>query len=150
MADTYSKLYFHIIFAVRGREFLISKKWNDELYKYISGVVSNHEQMLLLANGMPDHIHLLISTSPNCNLSYLVRDIKTSSTKWINNRRLVKGKFTWQNGYGAFTVGHAQLSIIKNYIKNQEKHHSKLSFKEEYKLFLDSNNIKYKPEYLFD
>lgn len=149
MANTYTQLYFHIVFAVKRRENHISTKWKDELYKYITGIISNKNQKLMIINGMPDHVHLLIGTQPNCNLSDLVRDIKANSSKWINENRLINGKFQWQTGFGAFTVSQSQISKIVNYIKRQEEHHRAKSFKEEYVEFLNAYEIDFKPEYIF-
>ena len=104
----------------------------------------------MIINGMPDHLHLLIGTKPNCNLSDLVRDIKANSSKWINEKQFIKGKFEWQTGFGAFTIGQSQISKIVNYIKNQEAHHTKKTFKEEYTGFLNAYEIDYKNKYLFD
>ncbi len=149
MANTYTQLYFHIVFAVKGRQNHISKKWKDELYKYITGIVTNRNQKMMIINGMPDHIHILVGTKPNCNLSDLVRDIKANASKWINEKKFVNGKFEWQTGFGAFTIGQSQIPKILNYIKAQEEHHKKKSFKEEYIDFLNAYQIDYKNEYLF-
>ena len=150
MANTYTQLYFHIVFAVKGRENLISEKWKEELYKYISGIIANKEQKLMIINGMPNHVHLLVSTKPSCNLSDLVRDIKANSSKWINDKNFVQGKFEWQTGFGAFTVSQSGVNAVINYIKNQEKHHSSKSFKEEYIDFLESYEVDYNSKYIFD
>ncbi|MGB1040384.1 MAG: IS200/IS605 family transposase [Flavobacteriales bacterium] len=150
MANTYTQLYFHIVFAVKGRENLISEKWKEELYKYISGIIASKEQKLMIINGMPDHIHLLVSTKPSCNLSDLVRDIKANSSKWINDKNFVQGKFEWQTGFGAFTVSQSGVNKVIHYIKNQEKHHSSKSFKEEYIDFLESYEVDYNSKYIFD
>ena len=150
MANTYSQLYFHIVFAVKGRANLIKTHWKDELYKYISGIITNKDQKLMIINGMPNHLHLLISTKPNCNLSDLIRDIKTNASKWINKKRFVNGKFQWQNGFGAFTVSQSQLQKITNYIKNQEEHHKIKSFREEYIDFLKAYNIDFNTQYIFE
>jgi len=150
MANTYTQLYFHVVFAVRGRSNLISKDWQQELYKYITGIVSTQEQKLMFINGMPDHIHLLIGTKPNCNLSDLVRDIKSHSTKWINKKKFVKDKFLWQNGFGAFTISQSKIHAIINYIEHQEEYHLKNTFKEEYVDFLKEHSIVYKDEYIFE
>lgn len=150
MANTYTQLYFHIVFAVEGRAKLISKNWNVELYKYISGIVSNKQQKMLQINGMPDHIHLLIGTKPNCNLSDLVRDIKANSTKWINEKKFLKGNFIWQSGFGAFTVSHSQLKMVFDYIVNQEAHQKQKSLGQEYIEFLNASNIDYDDQYVFD
>ncbi|MCO6498325.1 MAG: IS200/IS605 family transposase [Chitinophagaceae bacterium] len=150
MANTYTQLYVHIVFAVKGRSNLISKKWREGLCKYISGIITNKSQKLMVINGMPDHIHLLVGMKPDCNLSDLVRDIKSNSSRWINERKKVMGKFEWQTGYGAFSVGNSQVTSVVNYILNQEEHHKKKTFREEYVDFLDSYKIEFKPEYLFE
>lgn len=103
----------------------------------------------MIVNGMPNHIHLLIGTKPDCNLSDLIRDIKANSSKWVNEKRLIKGKFEWQRGFGAFTVGASQLPRIVNYIKNQEEHHKGKTFKEEYVAFLRAYDVDFKNEYIF-
>ena len=150
MANTYTQLYFHIVFAVQGRSNLISKEWKNELYKYITGIVSNKGQRMLQINGMPDHVHILMGTKANCNLSDIVRDLKANSSKWINEKQFIRGKFSWQTGFGAFTVSQSQLDKIIDYIVHQEQHHQKKSFKEEYIDFLKAYKIEYKDEYLFD
>lgn len=150
MANTYTQLYYHVVFAVKHRNNLISIEWKDELYKYISGIISNKDQKLMTVNGMPNHIHLLIGTKPNCNLSDLVRDIKSNSSKWINEKEFVVGKLEWQKGFGAFTVSQSGIDNVIEYIKNQEKHHSKKSFKQEYIEFLKAYKIEFKPKYIFD
>ncbi|SHH24987.1 IS200/IS605 family transposase [Flavobacterium johnsoniae] len=150
MADTYSQLYIQIVFAVKGRQNLISKKWKDEIYKYITGIITNQKQKLIAINGMPDHIHILVGIKPNISLSDLVRDIKSSSSKFINEQKWINGKFEWQNGFGAFSYGHSQLTNVIKYIENQEKHHKTKTFKEEYIAFLKLFNIDFKDEYIFE
>ncbi|ABQ03985.1 IS200/IS605 family transposase [Flavobacterium johnsoniae] len=149
MADTYSQLYIQIVFAVKGRQNLISKKWKDEIYKYITGIITNQKQKLIAINGMPDHIHILVGIKPNISLSDLVRDIKSSSSKFINEQKWINGKFEWQNGFGAFSYGHSQLTNVIKYIENQEEHHKTKTFKEEYIAFLKLFNIDFKDEYIF-
>ena len=149
MANTYTQLYFHVVFSVKGRQKLIAKKWKDELYKYITGIITNKHQKLLAINGVEDHIHILIGTKPTCNLSDLVRDIKSNSSKWVNELNLTQKKFQWQSGFGAFTLGHSQLGTIINYIERQEEHHRSKSLNEEYIAFLKSYEVAYKKEYLF-
>lgn len=149
MANTYTQLYFHIVIVVKGRQNHISLKWKDELYKYITGIITNKSQKLMILNGMPDHLHLLIGTKPNCTLSDLVRDIKANSSKWINERHLVTGKFEWQKGFGGFTVSQSGVKNVIEYIKNQEDHHRKKSFREEYIDFLKAYEVDFKNEYLF-
>lgn len=150
MANTYSQLYVQIVFAVKGRQNLISNKWKDELYKYITGIVANEDQKLIAINGMPDHIHILIGIKPNKALSDLVRDIKANSSRFINEKRWITGKFEWQSGFGAFTYSHSHLANVINYIQHQEEHHQTKTFKEEYIGFLKAFEIDYKEEYVFE
>lgn len=150
MANTYTQLYFHVVFAVKGRANLISTKWKEELYKYITGIVTNKNQKLIAINGMPDHIHLLIGMKPDANLSDLIRDVKANASKFINEKKFVPGKFEWQTGFGAFTLGQSQMDTIINYIRTQETHHQTKSFREEYVEFLKRYEIDFKAEYVFD
>jgi len=150
MANTYSQLYIHIVFAVKGRANVISGKWKDELYRYITGIIANDGQKLIAINGMPDHIHILIGLKPTIALSDLVRDIKASSSKFINAQKWIAGKFEWQHGFGAFSYSHSQLTNVINYIQNQEEHHKKRTFREEYLEFLEAYNVDFKEEFIFD
>jgi putative transposase len=150
MANTFSQIYIHLVFAVKGRESVISVKWKDELYKYICGIVNNNQQKVYAINGMPDHIHILVSIKPNCLLSDLMRDIKASSSKWINTKGFIKGKFQWQEGFGSFSVSQSQLDKVIAYIDNQKTHHKKTSFRQEYLDFLKSYRIEYDEKYVFD
>ena len=150
MASTFSQIYIQGVFAVRGRESLIAASWEEELYKYISGIVKNKEQKMLAINGMPDHIHFLIGMKPSCSFSDLVREIKKSSNEFINDRKFTKFKFQWQEGFGAFSYSHSALDNVINYIMNQKEHHTKLSFRDEYILLLKKFEIAHKEEYLFD
>ncbi|WP_369618648.1 IS200/IS605 family transposase [Flavobacterium sp. CFS9] len=140
----------HIVFTVKGRQNLISKNWKDELYKYITGTISNKGQKLIAINGMPDHIHILIGLKPDKSISDLVRDIKANSSKFINDKKWINGKFEWQTGFGAFSYNHSHLTNVIRYIENQKEHHRKKTFKEEYIGFLKSFNVDFKNEYLFD
>jgi putative transposase len=150
MPDTFTQLYIHIIFAVKNRNSLIKPDWEEKLYKFISGLLTNKGQKLLRVNGMPDHVHILIGMKPDYNLSDLVREIKKSSNKFIKDSGFTKFNFSWQTGYGAFSVSPSQLDKVINYIKKQKEHHRKRSFKEEYLEFLEKYQIEYKPDYLFD
>ncbi|WP_394775038.1 IS200/IS605 family transposase [Flavobacterium sp.] len=150
MANTYSQLYIHIVFAVKGRQNLISAIWKDEIYKFITGIITNKEQKLIVINGMPDHVHILIGLKPDKSISDLVRDIKANSSKFINDKKWINGKFEWQTGFGAFSYSHSQLTNVINYIRNQEEHHKTKTFKEEYVEFLKLFNVDFKNEYLFD
>lgn len=150
MANTYTQLYFHVVCVVKRRENLIAKKWEDDLYKYLTGVVTGKDQKLICVNGIPDHIHILIGTKPTCNLSDLIRDVKANTSRWINENKLTPKKFEWQKGFGAFTVSQSQVSVVINYIKKQEEHHQVKTFRQEYIEFLKAYQIDYKDEYLFD
>ncbi|MBP6303067.1 MAG: IS200/IS605 family transposase [Bacteroidia bacterium] len=150
MAGTYSQIYIQVVFAVKGRENLMRKEWRTEVHKYISGIIKAKEQKPIIVNGVGDHIHCFIGLKPSMALSDLVRDIKNNSSKFINEQGWVKGKFSWQEGYGAFSYAHSQIEQVYQYILNQEQHHSKRSFKEEYLDFLAKFEIDHKTEYLFD
>lgn len=150
MPGTFSQIYIQLVFAVKGRESLIHSSWEEELYKYVTGIVTNKDQKLLAINGMPDHIHILIGMRPSCCLSDLVREIKKSSNEFINQKKFWSGRFQWQEGYGAFSYSHSALDKVIGYIKNQKEHHHKRTFKEEYKEFLTKYQIEHKDEYLFE
>lgn len=149
MSNTYTQIHLQLIFAVKFKYGLIQKSWKDELYKYITGIIQNHHHKVLIINGMPDHIHILIGYRPTQSLPDLLQDIKGDSSKWINSKDLIKGKFQWQEGYGAFSYSVSQLPDVINYIKNQEEHHKKKTFLEEYEDFLKKFNIEYEQKYIF-
>jgi len=150
MPGTFSQIYIQTVFAVKGRENLIARKWRDELIKYIAGIIKAKEQKPIIVNGMPDHIHAFIGLRPMMAISDLVRDIKNNSSKFINERKWVKGKFAWQEGYGAFSYSHSHIKAVYNYILNQEEHHRKKTFREEYISFLKKFEVPYDEKYLFE
>ena len=150
MANTYSQIYIQVVFAVQGRENLIKNEWRDELYKYITGIVKNHEQKLIVIGGVSNHIHILLGIKPNIALSDLMREIKANSSRFVNERKFVKGKFYWQEGFGAFSYSHSQLDAVIRYIENQEEHHTQKSFKDEYRGFLKNFRIEHDEKYLFE
>lgn len=150
MADTFTQIYLHIIFAVKGRQSLIPKQHKEALYQYITRIITNKTQTVIRINSMPDHIHILVGMAPDMALSDLVRDIKANSSKFINTKGWIAGRFEWQAGFAAFSYSHSQLSGVVRYIKNQEKHHSHQTFKEEYLEFLERFNVPYNPKYVFD
>ncbi len=150
MPNTYTQLYIQFVFAVKGRESFIEKAWKDELYKYITGIVQNNKSKLIVINGTADHIHIFVGYKPSVSIPDLVKDIKVASTLWINGKQLVKGKFSWQEGYGAFCYSRSQLDVVCKYIANQEEHHQKKTFKDEYLEFLKQFEIAYDEKYLFD
>ncbi len=147
---TFSQIYIQVIFAVRGRNSAIANSWEAELYKYITGIVQNKGQKILAINGMPDHIHILIGMKPSCCLSDLVREVKKSSNSFVNQSGLVKGRFEWQEGYGAFSYSHSSLDNVIAYIMNQKEHHRNKSFKEEYISFLEKYKVDYEERFLFE
>jgi len=150
MANTYSQIYIQIVFAVKNRDALISSSWEEDLYKYITGIVSNKKQKLLAINGTSDHIHFLIGMKPNCCLSDLVREVKKSSNEFVRDKKLTRFNFNWQEGFGAFSYSHSQLSNVIGYIRNQKEHHKTKSFKEEYVAFLNAYHIDFKNDFVFD
>ena len=149
MADTFTQIYIQVVFAVQNRNALIHENWDEELYKYISGIVQNKGQKMLAINGTSNHIHFFIGMKPTCCLSDLVREVKKSSDEMIKEKRLTPNKFRWQEGFGAFSYSHSQLGNVIRYIENQKEHHKKKTFKEEYLAFLKAFEIEFKDEYLF-
>ena len=150
MSGTFSQIYIQIVFAVKGRENLIDRKWDEKLYQYISAIIRNKGQKLIAINGMPDHIHIFIGLKPSCCLSDLVREIKKSSNEFIRENKLVRGNFNWQEGYGAFSYSHSHIdSVCKNKF-NQKEHHKKVLFRDEYIDFLKKFEIEYNEKFLFD
>lgn len=150
MSDTYSQIYIQTVFAVQNRKALIKPHWEEELYKYITGIIKNKNQKLLAINGTSNHIHILINIKPGCCLSDLVREIKKSSNTFVNEKKLTPFKFQWQEGFGAFSYSHNQISEVIKYIENQKEHHKKRTFKDEYLDFLSSYEIDFKEDYLFN
>jgi len=149
-SSTYSQIYLQIIFAVQGRGSLILPAWQEELYKFITGLVKNKKQKLIVINGVQDHIHILLSISPSCRISDLVREIKKSSNRYINENFISMNKFQWQDGYGVFSYNKSAVDKVVKYINNQKEHHKKRNFKEEYINFLEKFEIDYEDEYLFE
>lgn len=149
MANIFTQIHIHTVFAVQNRVSLISKDWEDRLYQYITGIIQNNNHKLIAINGVPDHIHILFGMRPTQSLSDLMQDIKGDSSKWINTNKFTPGKFSWQEGYGAFSYSKSQLSVVANYIENQKQHHKKKSFLEEYKKILQDFSIEFDERYIF-
>jgi REP element-mobilizing transposase RayT len=147
MANTYSQIYIQVVFAVDGRLSLIRPEFKEELYKYITGIVRNNRQKLIAINGMSDRVHILIGLKPAMALADLVRDIKADSSDFINRKKWIRGRFSWQEGYGAFSYGHSQLNTIIHYIQNQERHHQRRSFKD--LTWLKKFEIPFEEKYIF-
>ena len=150
MPNTYTQLYIQFVFAVKWRESLIQASWKDELYKYITGIVQNNKSKMLAINGMSDHIHIFVDYRPSVPIPDLIKDIKVASSVWINERKLANGKFNWQEGYGAFSYRLRDIDEICKYIQNQELHHHKKTFREEYIELLKDFSIEYEDKYLFE
>jgi len=149
MANTYSQIYIQTVFAVDGRLSLIRPEFKEELYKYMTGIVRNKKQKLLAINGMSDHVHILIGLKPAMALADLVRDIKADSSDFINRKKWIRGRFCWQEGYGAFSYGHSQLDTIIRYIQNQERHHRRRTLKDEYLMWLKKFEVPFEVRYIF-
>jgi len=150
MSNTYTQISIQVVFAVKHRNALIKPSFKEDLQKYIAGILKNQNQKLLAINSMPDHIHIFFGMSPETKLSYLIRDIKSDSSTFVNENKLSKYKFHWQEGYGAFSYSRSQRDAVIKYIMNQEKHHSKKTFREEYVEFLKKHDISYNDKYLFE
>ncbi len=149
MPNTYTQIHIHFVFVVKYRECIIQAAWKNDLYKYITGIVQGNQHKMIAINGMPDHVHLLIGMRPTQSISDLMQDVKANSSKWINERSFIKTKFEWQAGFGAFSYSKSQLKNVIAYIENQEKHHAKNSFREEYRSLLEDFEVEYKDEYTF-
>lgn len=150
MANTYSQISIHVVFAVKHRENVFLREWRDELHKYISGILTNEGAKSLAVGGWKDHVHVFFGMPLTKSVSDLIRVIKANSSKWINQNAFVKGKFEWQEGYSAFSFSKSQRDIVINYIINQEEHHRIKTFKEEYEEMLHEFGIIYEPKYLFE
>jgi REP element-mobilizing transposase RayT len=150
MANTFSQIYIQTVFSVSNRLSLIQPDFKEELYKYITGIVKNQGQKLIAINGVADHVHLLIGLKPTMALANLMREVKAESTNFLNQKKLVRGRFSWQEGYGAFSYGHSQLDTIVRYIQNQEQHHKRQSFRDEYLTLLRKFDIAFEEKYVFE
>ena len=150
MSNTYSQIYIQVVFAVKNRQALIQPTWEEDLYKYVTGIVQNKGQKMLAINGTSNHIHFFIGLKPTCCLSDLVREIKKSSDSYIKEKRFTHFKFQCQDGFGAFSYSHSSLTKVIQYIEKQKEHHKKQSFREEYLKFLTEFEIEFKDKYLFE
>ncbi len=150
MANSYTQIFIHYIFAVKYREALILPEYNERLQKYISGIITNRKSKMLAINNMPDHIHILISLHPSYSVSKMAQEIKNNSSKMINDEKWFAHKFNWQSGYGAFSYSKVQTKAVKQYIFNQQEHHKKHTFREEYIELLKIFNIEFEEKYIFD
>lgn len=149
MANSYTQIHLQLILAVRSRKGIINPSWEKELYRYISGIIERNNHKLLAINGVPDHLHILIGMRPNQSISELMQQIKANSSKWINQKGFVLGRFEWQSGYSAFSYDRTAIKNVIRYIENQKEHHGVTTFKEEYIGLLKEHNIDYDERYIF-
>lgn len=150
MANTYTQLYTQFVFAVKNRENVIREKFRDELEKTICGIISNHKCKAYAIYCNPDHTHVFVGMHPTIAPAKLMEQVKSGSSKWINDKKIIQGKFAWQDGYGAFSYSKSQIESVVQYIMSQPEHHKKATFKEEYLLFLNKFKVDYDPKYLFE
>ena len=150
MANTYSQVYLHFVFTVKGKQNLLLPKHNDELQKYITGIVQNRKQKLLAINNVSDHMHLFVGFGTTITMADFMEEVKAISSKFINTKGWIRGRFEWQRGYGVFSYSRSQIDDVIKYIMNQQEHHKKQSFKEEYIDLLKKFEIEYDEKYLFD
>jgi len=141
MANTFTQIYLHLVFAVQNRISLIQPEWKGELFKYITGIVKGNNHKLIAINGIPNHIHIALCYKPHQLIPDLLQDVKGNSSGWINKKKFVRGHFSWQEGYGAFSFSHSLIDLVVNYINNQEEHHKKQAFSEEYIQLLKKYNV---------
>lgn len=149
MANTYTQIHIQVVFTVRNRECIISSSWKNDLFKYITGIIQNNQHKVVAINGMPDHLHILFGMRPIQSLSDLMQDVKGDSSKWINQNHFIKEHFSWQEGSGAFSYSKSQISNVIHYINNQEEHHKKMLFLDEYIRMLKESEILYNERFLF-
>jgi len=149
MANTFTQIHIHCVFAVRDRFSLILPSFREELFRYITGIVQNNNHKLIAINGMPDHLHIFIRLRPTQSLSDLMQDVKGSSSIWINKKKLIVGKFEWQSGFGAFSYSSSQIDSVIKYIQNQEQHHKSITFIDEYLDILKEFAIPFDERYIF-
>ena len=149
MANTYTQIHIQTVLVVENRMSLINKRWRDDLYRCMTTMIQRRGHKVLAIGGVEDHVHLLFGLRPEEALSHLIMELKKETTNWINGRKFVRGRFSWQKGYGAFSYSKDQVPRVYNYIMNQEAHHHKRTFQEEYEAFLREYDIVFDPRYLF-
>jgi REP element-mobilizing transposase RayT len=150
MANTYTQLYTQFVFSVKGRENLVKEPFRDELEKIICGIVTNHKCKTYAIYCNPDHTHLFVGMHPTISPSKLMEQVKSGSSKWLNDKKYLPYKFSWQDGFGAFSYSKSHIDQVVKYILNQPLHHKKQTFKDEYFLFLNKFEIEYSEKYLFE
>ena len=150
MAGTYSQIYIQAVFAVKKRENLLHKPWREEVFKYMAGIIKEKKQKPIIVNGVSDHVHLFFGLKPVMPIADLIRDVKNNTTNFINDKKWLPCEFSWQIGYGAFSYSHSHIDRVYKYILNQEQHHLKKTFKNEYLGLLRKFEVEYDERYLFD
>lgn len=150
MPNTYTQLHIQFVFAVQYRAALIQPDWKERLHQYLTGIIQLNKHKMLQINSMPDHIHILIGHRPYQSISSLIQNVKSESSKWINDNQFTGSQFAWQEGYGAFSYSKSSIPNVIRYIQNQEKHHRKRTFLQEYKAFLDAFEINYDERFIFN
>lgn len=149
MANTYTQIHLHFVFAVKYRRAIIGSEWKERLHQYITGIIQANKHKMLQINSMPDHIHIFIGMRPDQSISSLIQNVKTESSRWINAQKLCSQNFAWQEGYGAFSYGKSQTNDVIKYIRNQEEHHRKETFLREYRRLLDFFEVDWDAKYIF-
>ena len=150
MPNTFSQIYLQFVFAVKGRQSLIPKQHKEELHKYITALVQARKAKMLAVHCMPDHIHLFVGFKPSVLISDFVKEIKVESNEFIKQKKWLNGNFAWQEGYGVFSYGHSQIDRVCKYVLNQEEHHKKKTFRQEYLDFLEKFSVPFNELYLFE
>lgn len=149
MANTYTQIHLQIVIAVKYRAGLIHPQWQQKLHRYMSGIVQKNGHKMITINSMPDHLHMLIGQRPNQSLSELMRLVKCDSSEWVNKTCSVKSRFSWQNGYGAFSYAKSHIARVATYIEQQQKHHAKINFIDEYLAMLKVHDVEFDPRFIF-
>ncbi|MBN2683151.1 MAG: IS200/IS605 family transposase [Bacteroidales bacterium] len=148
MPNTYTQVYIHAVFAVKNRKSLLKKDWREYLFKYMTGIVQQNGHKMIIVNGVSNHVHMFIGMKPIQSLSSLMQDVKRDSSKWINDNKLVNGRFEWQSGFGAFSYALSQIDNVYKYIANQERHHGEITFKDEFEGLLKEYDISFDSRYI--
>ncbi len=148
MAQTFTNLLTHIVFSTKDRVSTIRPELKPDLHAYMGGIIRNLEGQALIVNGMADHVHLLVWLPPTVAIAEALRVLKANSSRWVHDTQ-GRRTFAWQAGYGAFSVSHSNTSVVVKYIQEQEKHHRRISFQEEFLALLKKNNIAYDERYIW-
>ena len=146
----FTQIYIQLVFSPKNREALLQREYREQLWPYLGKTISNLGNKSIIINGMSDHVHIFLGLNPKIAISELVRDLKRSSSLWINQQKWFPGVFAWQDGYGAFSYGRSQIDDVYKYVLNQEEHHKKRSFSEEYTALLKVFGVEFEEQYLFD